>query len=101
MLLNNGRSIVVRMVKTITILIVLTMGPIEFSANSDNKKERAATAVIAIAAKAKAAKYRHITSEASRMKIWVLLKIIRSLVPKIVIDNTRESSAIHTSSISV
>ena len=47
---------VVRIVKKIMILIVATIGPIEFSANKDNSKASDATDVIAIAAKPNAAK---------------------------------------------
>ena len=54
--LNNGRSMVVRIVKKIMILIVATIGPIEFSANKDNSKASDATDVMAIAAKPNAAK---------------------------------------------
>ena len=51
--LNNGRSIDVRIVNTMIMLIVVIIGPIEFSAKIDNKKAREATVVMAIAAKAK------------------------------------------------
>ena len=51
--LNNGRSIDVSMVKTMIMLIVVMIGPIELSAKIDNKKARDATVVIAMAAKPK------------------------------------------------
>ena len=53
---KSGRSMEVRMVQTMTILMVATMGPIAFSANMESKKDKAATVVIAIAANPKAAK---------------------------------------------
>ena len=42
------------MVKNTIALIVATIGPIEFSANTERKKPSAATVVIAMAAKPKA-----------------------------------------------
>jgi hypothetical protein len=48
---NKGRSIDERIVNTIIMLIVVIIGPIEFSANMDSKNARDATVVIAIAAK--------------------------------------------------
>src|SRR5258708_40087598 len=44
---NKGSSIVVRMVNTMMMLIVATMGPIAFSAKTDKRKEREATVVMA------------------------------------------------------
>ena len=54
--MNKGRSIVDKMVNTMMMLMAATMGPMEFSANRDNKKDKAATVVMAMAANAKAAR---------------------------------------------
>lgn len=54
--LKMGISSVLRMVNTIITLIVETIGPIEFSANIESRNASAATVVMAIAAKPKAAK---------------------------------------------
>ena len=51
------------MVKNTITLMVATMGPIEFSANTDKKKPSAATVVMARAAKPKAPIYRQKTSD--------------------------------------
>ena len=50
---NKGKSIDVRMVKTMIIVIVAMMGPIEFSAKIESRNDNAATVVIAIAANPK------------------------------------------------
>ena len=49
--LNKGMFIVLSSVLTMITLMVATIGPIEFSANKDKRKPRAATVVIASAAK--------------------------------------------------
>ena len=69
-----GRSNVFRIVKTMMMLMVAMIGPIEFSAKRLRKKLSADTVSKAIAAKTKAAKYRHITSEAM---IWVSESLLR------------------------
>ncbi len=56
--LNKGISKVLRMVNTTMMLMVATIGPMEFSANMDSGKPNAATVSIAIAAKPNAAMYR-------------------------------------------
>ncbi len=55
MALKTGISRVLKIVNIIMTLIVATIGPMEFSAKTDNKKASAATVNIATAAKAKAA----------------------------------------------
>jgi len=61
--LKRGIFIVLKIVHTIITLIVATIGPIEFSAKKDRKKPKAATVVIARAAKQKAPQYRQKTSD--------------------------------------
>ena len=54
---NIGSSSEEKIVKKMITLIVDTIGPIELSANTESNNASAATVVIAIAAKPKAAKY--------------------------------------------
>ena len=95
---KRGISIEERIVNTMMMLIVVMIGPIEFSAKMDKRNARDATVVMAMAAKPKAAKNLHIISLLFRMTIISLLKIMRSPTPKMRIGTTNAKNAIHTSS---
>ena len=74
--------------------MVETMGPMEFSANTESRKARAATVVSASVAKAKAASHLHNTSLLRIISNASFLAIRISLVPK---NNTLSSSEIKAS----
>lgn len=95
--LKMGISMVVRIVKRMITLIVETIGPIEFSAKMESRKESAATVVMAMAAKPKAAKYRQSTSAWFSTTTSSLLRIIRSPVPKIHTETSSARKAIQIS----
>src|SRR5574343_1355391 len=61
--LKSGIFIVLRMVLTMIMLMVATMGPMEFSAKKESKKPNAATVIIASAAKQKTPAYLQNTSD--------------------------------------
>ena len=87
------------MVKTKTIHTVVTIGPIEFSANIDSKIPKEAMTVKEIAAYPKAAKYLHNTSSLAICRICdsspFTLKINMSSTPKIIILKNKAKTAIH------
>lgn len=91
--MKNGISIVVKMVETTITLIAAMMGPIEFSAKTENKKASEATVTIDNTAKPQAAKYLHKTSCLSMSKSLPLVGTIKSLVPNKSIEHLQQQTS--------
>jgi hypothetical protein len=88
-LLKMGRSSVFNMVKTMMMLMVAMIGPIEFSAKRLRKKLSADTVNSAMAANKNAARYRHITSDDMICEAESLLRMSMSSAPKTIIEIPR------------
>ena len=98
MALKKGISIVVKIVETIITLMAAMIGPIEFSAKTENKKASDATVIIDKAAKPYEAPYRHSMSERLINKSLSVLKTNKSLVPNNNIEPKRPKRAMNVKS---